>query len=185
VDAGEVQHLVTYDRIGLGYRGSCELVVAHKGEAVGDYVWFLDDDDVLFEKNLSDIVRKIKIFDAPDIIIARVGLRDKLIPVDALWYKRDFRILKICNVGLPNFIMKNAIFKEYIHNIALRNEYTHDYDIMKAWQRDDPERHFKVYYLDTVILKQREGEGRIEKDRHQKERLMIKLRTDRLLEHSG
>jgi hypothetical protein len=180
IEAEQVQHLVTYDTVGLGWKGSCQLVVDKREEALGDYVWFLDDDDTLECRDLPDKLIKIKRFDDPDIIIARAQLRQMLIPVDKLWIKKNFRVLQINQCGLPNFIMKNWVFQEYIHNVALRNEYNHDFDIMKAWQRDDGEKHFKVYYMGDVLVKQRVQEGKEGADRHQKERMMIKIRTERM-----
>lgn len=161
----KIQHFVTYDEVGLGYKKSCQLVVDCKSEVIGDYVWLLDDDDYQICDDLPEILEQIKIEHNPDIIIGRIASHGKpcyagkIFPRDSLWNKKDLMAFKIHEAGLPLLIMKNSIFQEYIHNIALRNDHDHDWDIVEAWQRDMPQRKFKVYFLDKVLSIQRYKEG--------------------------
>lgn len=158
IDSGDVQHLVTYDEIGRGYQGSCQLMVEHKDEAIGHFVWTLDDDDTLALPTICEHLKRIKTESDPDLIMVRGTLHKMLLPRQNLWDAKDIMVYKINTTGLPLFIMKNWVFREYIHNVALRNDHNHDFDIMAAWQRDMPIRKFRIAWLDEIMVRQRENE---------------------------
>lgn len=66
------QHLVIVDEVGLGIDGMFAAIPTHTGEIAGDYVYVLQDDDVLADR---DVVAEFKRFvhehDEPPVVIVR------------------------------------------------------------------------------------------------------------------
>jgi hypothetical protein len=98
------------DETGKGLFYANSQIYANRLNALGTYVYILDDDDFLVSKffisDLKEIHKKIN----PDVIIAKGYIGEQLLPGSKAW-KQGF--VTRGTIGSPNFIVKNELFQEH------------------------------------------------------------------------
>ena len=111
----DFDHVIINDNIGIGSLQANQLFVKNKHKVKGDYVFMLDDDDVLvsdqFIGDMKEIVDKYN----PDIIFVRMLINDELYPTEMNWKKSKFYKN---HIGISNIVVKNEIWQKYIHNFS-------------------------------------------------------------------
>jgi hypothetical protein len=160
--AHEIQHIIVPDHIGVGWAGSIKNVVNACDKISGKWVWMLDDDDVCTSPDLPRQIESIdEIMTDLQIIIARSKLRSaksedgyKVYPPEELFKQENITVFKISTIGMPNYILRQDLFKKYIPFGATRDVREHDWWIMEEIIKDDKHMHFETYFWDKVIMRQ-------------------------------
>lgn len=86
----------------------------------GEYVFLLDDDDFIVNKNMIDDLKNVaEKWSNPDVIFFRMiiknNMNNNLYPTDELcWGNKPI----IARIGGSCFVVKNEIYKKFIHNFA-------------------------------------------------------------------
>jgi len=146
----KIQFMVIPDDKEIGHKYVSRLLINKREEAIGKYIWFLDDDDVCTCPQLPEIVLRIDACLSPDLIMTRSMIfHHGIFPLDIYW-KKDIGIYPIKAVSIMTPIVKRDIFIKAITNIEGHTHQvdTHYFIGIQAIHRLQP---LKTYYLDYVI----------------------------------
>ena len=162
----DFEHIILNDDRGLGIAHANKMFYTNKHKVTGDYVFILDDDDVITTSNFVTEMKEIaKTQNYPDIIFIRMLINGHPRPTtDICWGQKE---LVRKHIGSSCFIMKNKLWQDHIHNF-LPIPTTGDFEfIFKAF------RHSKSHYWhDRVYSKTlRISQGRTEEDTVNQDRL--------------
>lgn len=138
-------HLVITDDASRGWPWAESLFETHKDEVHGDYVFQLDDDDVLATPKAVAMLKTAVDDSQADIVVFRVDhLRLGILPDASVWGKQP-----LCgHIGGEDFIVRREIWQRHIHtrNTGL---YESDFGFMaELWRHD-----YSVYWLDKLIAR--------------------------------
>jgi len=108
----DFQHIIIYDSEGLGIPHANQLFAKGKYRVTGEYVFMLDDDDVLISDDLvSDMKLVTSLQNYPDIIFVLMTLNGITFPSPLVWEKDQ---LIPGNIGTSCFVMKNELWQDSI-----------------------------------------------------------------------
>lgn len=150
----QVQHIIVEDKIGVGVGGMYAEVARHVAEMTGDYVYILQDDDVLATNR---VVERLMEFaagqDQPPVIICRNIKNGNRYPV--IWRAEPAKGL----IDLGNYVTRRDVFAKYVNDFG--KYYSGDFPfIRKLWDEQ-----IKFYWLDMLLAKaQALGMGKPEEE---------------------
>lgn len=149
-----IQHIIVEDTVGVGVAGMYAEIANHVDEMKGDYVYILQDDDILAA---DDVVERLMIFvetrDLPGVVICRNTKRGVKLPV--IWRSEPVKGW----IDLGNYVTRIDIFAGNVH--AFGKEYAGDYPfIRKLWEDG-----IRFAWLDMLLAQaQATGEGKPESE---------------------
>lgn len=150
----DYQHLVVRDEIGIGIAGMFAEIINHLSEMKGNYIYLLQDDDVLAS---PDVLEELKKFlqerNRPEVIMVRNVKRGRLLPT--YWEQAP----QLGHVDLGSYIIRRDIFVKNIYRFGPRYEGDFDF-IMALWNHG-----YQFAWLDVLFARaQALGLGRPESE---------------------
>ena len=147
----DYQHLVIEDTVGLGIGGMFAAIRQHTALIEGEYVYVLQDDDVLVDR---EFVRELKAFvwqhNRPPVVIVRNrkhGLQPRL------WRQAP----QLGSIDLGSYVVRADVFCRHADQFGAR--YEGDYDFIRfLWDR----RYTFAWWDRLVAEAQQVGMGRPE-----------------------
>jgi hypothetical protein len=141
----DVQHIVIRDDEGVGIPETYRTLRDRDwSDVTGEYVYFLDDDNVIWG---SSSVRELSEFSAaaarPDMIIFKADLCGRVVPEDYLWMCRP----QVAHIDLGCVALRVDAFFEARRHFGYRYEGDYDY-ILSAFIRST-----KVGWWDKVFMR--------------------------------
>lgn len=149
---GGYQHAIVVDDVGLGVAGMFRDIETHHADILGDYVYFLSDDDVFADEH---VIRDLKAFvqtaDYPDVIMARATIGPHTYPI--FWEAPPQQGA----VTLSNWIVRKHVWVDTPYGAR----YEGDADFITAcWQKE-----YRFAWWDRLICRAEGwGRGQPEKD---------------------
>ena len=108
----DFEHVVITDNEGIGSAKANGLFNKNKDQVKGEYVFMLDDDDVLIsDEFIGDMKQLVKLHN-PEIIFVRMLINDELYPTEMDWKKPR---LYQNHIGTSNIVVRNDLWQKYIH----------------------------------------------------------------------
>lgn len=142
-DNQDLEHIIILDDAGLGSGRANIMFYRNMDRVSGDYVFMLDDDDVLVTPDfISDMKGIVKGNDV-DVIMIRMMLNGELYPTPIVWKKQPI----MNHIGTSNFVIKNAVWKKHIRNFLPIQ--TGDYNFIRTVFDSRP----KVTWVDKIYSK--------------------------------
>lgn len=121
----EIQHLIVQDEVGVGIPGMFAEIPAHLDELEGDYIYILQDDDVLVQTHVVEgLKRFIRAGGDPEVVIVKVRKRSQILPT--FWGERPRK----AHIDLGNYVVRRDVFVQHVADFGRR--YEGDYDFIDA-----------------------------------------------------
>lgn len=118
------QHLVIRDEVGIGIEGVFAAVPEHTPEIEGDYVYMLQDDDLLVDRDfIRDLKRFVWEHNSPPVVIVR-NQKHGLQP------RRWQAPPQLGSIDLGSYVIRADVFCENAHRFGRR--YEGDFDFIRA-----------------------------------------------------
>lgn len=125
----DFQHIVIKDTLGSGIPHANSLFYANKHYVTGEYVFVLDDDDILITNDLVDDMKLVAREQGyPDIIFIMMDLYSNLIPTPHVWSK-DKMIPG--HIGSSCVVVRNYLWQRNIANFKT-TETPGDFNFIKS-----------------------------------------------------
>ncbi len=134
-------HTLLVDDAGRGIAWATENMAAYAPRLVGDYVFVLDDDDVLTLPTFVAGLKQIAILNAPDVIMVRMDHGAGRILPSARWGKSP----RVGEIGCSAFVVRRDVWQAHAH-AWLPGEYISDFKFISAVWQSRP----VVYWWDVV-----------------------------------
>lgn len=130
----DVQHLVVVDEVGVGISGMYEEIPRRVPEMLGQYVYVLQDDDVLDDDEVVARLREVVAQqNLPAVVICRNRKWDRVYPLAERWRLRPF----VGAIDLGSYIVRRDVFARHANDFGKR--YTGDADfIIRLWDAGWP-----------------------------------------------
>lgn len=141
--SSDVQHVILQDREGLGIYGSYRWMIEMADRYTGDYIYCLDDDNVLIDPGFVEALKQIAEQHDPEIVMVRAQHPTRGI-LPHVWNHRPVRN----NVDLCNFVVRADVWKANAERF-LDIEQAEDFAFIDALFRA---RH-SVYWHDQIVAK--------------------------------
>ena len=141
----DYERVLLVDKTGIGINAADARMAAEAPALInGDYVYILDDDDLLIDNQFVDHIHAIAQAHDPDIIMVRSDNgRLGILPSAAVWEKKP----QPGRVSVLNYVVKAEIWKRHAPAFA-----THPTDAGDAMFIVELFRHdYSVYWLDLVV----------------------------------
>jgi len=114
----DFDHIVIKDMIGVGFARTNGYFYEYRDLIHGQYVFILDDDDVLVTDDfVSDMKKIAKENDNPGMIFVRMWISDHTYPTHVDWKVPK---LTINHIGTSCVVVRNDLWKEKIKNFLQR-----------------------------------------------------------------
>jgi glycosyltransferase involved in cell wall biosynthesis len=119
------QHLIIRDEIGIGVPGVFREVQEHVDEIEGEYVYFLQDDDILAGPEVLQSVCSFRILrNYPPVIMVKNRKIGRILP--DYWIQEP----QLGHVDLGSYIVRADVFRENAYRFGER--YQGDYDFIHS-----------------------------------------------------
>ena len=122
----DYEHVIIQDDVGVGSYEANRLFVQNKDKINGNYVFMLDDDDVLVGSKLITDLKEVVENHSPDLMFIKMLAGDQEIPSSEVWMKNE---LKPGHVGTSCVVVKNKLWKDTIDRFTAKQ--TGDFDFIK------------------------------------------------------
>jgi glycosyltransferase involved in cell wall biosynthesis len=143
----DFEQLFLKDEAGYGIGWANKQFYRHRNEPKGDYIYMLDDDDMLTDPEAIETMYSISI-DDPELIMFKFDCGPwGILPTDEMWAAQW---PKVTHVGTPCFVTRRDIWHQYIREFGAPT--AGDYHFLRAMWPDLSD----VVWADRVI-------GRIQK----------------------
>lgn len=111
----DFEQILVLDREGRGKRAAAAALNNLAERITGEYVYILDDDDMLIRPRFVEELRQIIEVHAPDVVIARcdhgpLGVK----PSDAYWQQPP----AVGQIGTPSFVVQRDLYLQFAHSFA-------------------------------------------------------------------
>jgi len=140
----DYEQILLVDNVGLGIKAADERMAAEAPALInGEYVYILDDDDMLIGNQFIAHIHAIAQTHDPDIIIVKSDNgRLGILPSAAMWEKKP----QPGRISTLNYVVKAEIWKRHAPAFA-----THPHDAGDAMFVTELFRHgYSVYWLDAI-----------------------------------
>jgi hypothetical protein len=106
---GDYEHWMLDDPIGVGIRGSHQMVIDASRHFQGRYIWLLDDDDYLIEPALIDHLKAATEDDPPVVFVRCQHSTLGKLPPDKRWEKPP----QLGALGFPCLVVRADVWREH------------------------------------------------------------------------
>lgn len=108
----DYQKLNILDEIGRGVAWANRVLNEYKDGVKGEYVFILDDDDILINNNfIRDMKLIAQTTDEPEVIFVKGLIGRRVLPTEKSWKTHPV----IDNISTFNFVVRADVWKENIH----------------------------------------------------------------------
>ncbi len=149
----DLQHLVIEDTVGIGIDGMYRQVQEHAGRVRGNYVYMLQDDDVLSD---AEVVADFKAFVGrrwPEVVICQILIGKRALPPETAWGVAP----RLGKIDLGCYFVRADVWKRHARDFGPR--YEGDYDFIAALWREG----YRFDWWERIVaVKQAIGSGRPE-----------------------
>ena len=142
-DDPDYEHVVLKDTEGLGLAWANGMFHRERERVKGEYVLILDDDNALMATDVISEIRRVVDEHAPDVIVVKGYVGDRLLPDDAMWGKQP----ALGHIDSLNFVVRNEVWQKHIHAFDVPR--CGDYAFISSVFKDNP----KVYWLNKPCAK--------------------------------
>jgi hypothetical protein len=150
-------HTILVDTERKGIAWATENLARHAPRLVGDYVFVLDDDDMLILPTFVAGLKQIATQHNPDLIMVRMDHGGGRILPAARWGKSP----RVSEIGISAFVVRREWWKRHAHAM-IPGEYTSDFKFIESIWVSYPE----VFWWDTVASRcQRQSVGLAEMEK--------------------
>ena len=147
-------HTLIVDDVGRGIAYATEQMARYAPSLVGQYIFVLDDDDMLTLPTFVAGLKQIAVLNAPDLIMIRMDHGAGRILPSARWGKSPQK----SEIGVSAFVVRRELWQAHA-GAWLPGCYTSDFQFINAVWRARP----IAYWWDVVASKcQRQSLGRAE-----------------------
>ena len=123
-------HTLLVDDAGRGIAWATENLARYAPRLVGDYVFLLDDDDLLTLPTFVAGLKEIAVLNAPDVIMVRMDHGAGRILPSARWGKSP----RVSEIGCSAFVVRRDVWQAHA-GAWLPGEYISDFKFINAvWQ---------------------------------------------------
>ena len=152
-DVDTFDHIILKDTKNRGMKYANSQYQNNKDKVKNDYCYMMDDDDIFTIPTFSqDLIKFIKSKNfSPDIIMMKFKIVNYVQPL--AW--GEFKDLKYCGVGTPNFCVKKKIWLEYIDNF--KGKTGADWNFIKSMRNH---KKLKVVWWDKLVGSTRPLDGK-------------------------
>lgn len=148
------QHLIITDHVGVGIPGVFAAVQEFAPLIAGEYVYFLQDDDILADEHVvRDLRRFVDSSARPPVVVARNRKGRATYPPLHRWGRQP----QLGYIDLGSYIVRADVFKAHAGDFGRR--YEGDFDFINAlWQAG----HAFAWYDRLIAEAQQIGMGKAE-----------------------
>ena len=140
----DFEHIIIKDEISVGSHQANTLFHKNKEKVNGEYVFMLDDDDVLTSGELISDIKKVVVEHQADLIFIKMLAGGQIIPSDEIWMKNE---IKEGHIGTSCVVVKNELWKEHIEKFSAKQ--TGDFEFIKVILKKAQ----KIVWLDGMYSK--------------------------------
>jgi hypothetical protein len=112
----DYEHVILEDKLGIGANAANRMFYDNRQLIRGQYVFILDDDDMLTSTELVGDMKRIVDDKSPDVVFIRMLINGVLYPTDVCWGKG----VTVCHVGSFNLVIKRDLWLDNIDNFSDR-----------------------------------------------------------------
>lgn len=125
---GDVEHVIVEDTQGIGIAGVFRQVRKNVDQVHGQYVYFLQDDDVLASLDfVKELKRFVNAFKHPEVVIGRIQVGIRTLPL--MWEGEPLEGM----IDLGNAVVRSDIWKKHADLYGQR--YNGDWDFIHGlWE---------------------------------------------------
>jgi hypothetical protein len=128
------------DPEGRGIAWSYENMARYAPFLAGDYIWILDDDDMVTSKTFIADLKGIVAECDPDVIMVKMDHAQRGILPNKCWQQKP----EMGGIGVSAFVVRRAIWQR--HSKYLSAHYAGDFDfIASIFERD-----YEIYWFDCI-----------------------------------
>lgn len=149
----DFEHIMLIDSVGMGIPATHLWIVREKNRPKGQYIFILDDDEVIDDREFIADMKQVALEHDPDIIMFRTNRMGDILPPDDKWEKRP----ECGYVGMACFAIKAEPWRLHIEAInELHN--AGDFTLLDALF----EAGHSVYWHNKIVTRaQQIGGGRV------------------------
>jgi GT2 family glycosyltransferase len=122
----DYEHILHPDPVGIGIAGVHQRIAEIAPRLGGQYVYLLNDDDVLVDDHLIADLKVIARDADPDVIMVRVAWDGRVIPEDDCWRREP----RMGHVGSSTYVVRREVFQRFA--AEFRPVYEGDYWFIRA-----------------------------------------------------
>jgi hypothetical protein len=128
------------DPEGRGIGWSYTNMAAYAPMLRGEYIWILDDDDMVASTTFVADLKRIEQEYKPDVIMVKMDQGKRGILPDGCWQKRP----ELGGIGCSAFVVKRSIWQKHARFFSAT--YAGDFDfILSIFNRD-----YEIYWFDCI-----------------------------------
>jgi hypothetical protein len=121
------EQVVIEDQVGIGVAGMYREVRRHVDQVHGDYVYMLQDDDMLVDPRFVAQLRKfVEATKWPEVVIVKIRAQTRELPL--IWREAP----RLGRIDLGNFVVRADVWKAHAADFGQRYEGDFDF-IMNLW----------------------------------------------------
>ncbi len=122
----DIEHVVLLDDVGLGIQGSMTRMAEMHALYHGQYIYCLDDDNILQDREFVADLKRIVAEHSPDVIMVRAD-HPQFAMLPLRWQERPVRD----GIDLANYVIRADLWRKYAHLLG-SEEYAGDYAMIAA-----------------------------------------------------
>lgn len=141
----DLEHIILRDDIGVGFARANGFFYENRDKVKGDYVFMLDDDNVLITDDFVTDLKEIVKIHSPEMIFIRNLIDGVLYPSSRYVWGKDKLIIN--HIDTANVVVKKELWQKHIINFLQRK--AGDFFFIDSVFRTKP----KIYWQDKIYSK--------------------------------
>jgi hypothetical protein len=138
----DFENVLLVDSVGVGVNKANEFFYEHRYRVRGQWVYMLDDDDMMIDNDFIAAIKQTVDDYNPDIIMVKASHMGMILPDALVWGKKPVG----SHIGTPAFVVRNDIWREHIKEFG-GHGYAGDFTFgLELFKHD-----YKIYWLDRVV----------------------------------
>ena len=140
----DYENVIIVDPVGVGVAAANGFFFQHRRRVHGQYIYLIDDDDVVVEPTLVATVKEIAAeHDWPDMIMFRVQHANGILPDARVWGKKPIGGA----IGGSAYVVRADVWQRHIIRFGERGIYAGDFDFIQTLF----ERGYRAFWCDAII----------------------------------
>jgi len=133
-------HMVLLDKIGKGVAFANKSLYVNSPAITSDYVFILDDDNVLINDSFVADIKAIVKEHAPDVIIIKGTRKNKVYPTDVVWKNKP----QFAHIDMANFVVTKEVYQKHASKFCINQgaDYNFITDVFKQ--------NYKIFWQDKI-----------------------------------
>lgn len=140
----DFEHIFIVDDVGRGIGWANKQFYTHRDEIKGEYVYLVDDDSVIIDRDFVASIKETVLATSADVIMVKQLTASRgIYPTENVWTSH---IPVGGEIACGNFCVSNAVYQKHIKSFGRRS--AGDFNFIRAVLGDD----YKVEWLDRVVM---------------------------------